>query len=95
MPIYRHVDKLIHLVHVPKTGGSTVEEVVKAAGAMQAMNTINGSASRPARPSTCTGRSARSSTKWLDGTMISQREYMKRAKGKVGRQMSRSAISEL
>lgn len=37
MPLYRNADKLVCFVHIPKTGGSTVEEVLKAAGAAQAL----------------------------------------------------------
>ncbi|KIC18761.1 MULTISPECIES: sulfotransferase family 2 domain-containing protein [unclassified Leisingera] len=37
MPLYRNGDKVILFVHIPKTGGSTVEEVLKAAGAPQAL----------------------------------------------------------
>ena len=37
MPIYRNADRLVLFVHIPKTGGSTVEEVLKARGARQAL----------------------------------------------------------
>lgn len=37
MPLYRHADKMVLFVHIPKTGGSTVEEVLNAAGAAQAL----------------------------------------------------------
>ena len=37
MPLYRNGRKVILFVHIPKTGGSTVEEVLKAAGAAQAL----------------------------------------------------------
>lgn len=37
MPLYRHADKIVLFVHIPKTGGSTVEEVLNAAGAAQAL----------------------------------------------------------
>ena len=37
MPLYRNGRKLVLFVHIPKTGGSTVEEVLKAAGAAQAL----------------------------------------------------------
>lgn len=37
MPLYRNGRKLILFVHIPKTGGSTVEEVLKAGGALQAL----------------------------------------------------------
>lgn len=37
MPLYRHNGKLVLFVHIPKTGGSTVEEVLAGTGASQAM----------------------------------------------------------
>jgi hypothetical protein len=37
MPLYRHADKLVLFIHIPKTGGSTVEQVLHRAGAKQAL----------------------------------------------------------
>jgi hypothetical protein len=37
MPLYRNGPKMVLFVHIPKTGGSTVEEVLKAAGGLQAL----------------------------------------------------------
>lgn len=37
MPLYRYKAKMALFVHIPKTGGSTVEEVLKDAGAHQAL----------------------------------------------------------
>ncbi len=37
MPLYRHTRNLVLFVHIPKTGGSTVEEVLVEAGASQAL----------------------------------------------------------
>jgi hypothetical protein len=37
MPLYRFRDKLIFFVHIPKTGGSTVEELLVSYGAKQAL----------------------------------------------------------
>lgn len=37
MPLYRVADKILLFVHIPKTGGSTVEEVIKKAGAAEAL----------------------------------------------------------
>lgn len=37
MPLYRHADRLLLLIHIPKTGGSTVEEVLRRRGAKQAL----------------------------------------------------------
>lgn len=37
MPLYRNADKVILFIHIPKTGGSTVENVLRAAGAAQAL----------------------------------------------------------
>lgn len=37
MPLYRHHDRAILLVHIPKTGGSSLEEILVHAGAAQAL----------------------------------------------------------
>lgn len=37
MPLYRNSDRVILFMHIPKTGGSTLEEVLKARGAEQAL----------------------------------------------------------
>lgn len=37
MPLYRNKDKVVLFIHIPKTGGSTVEEILKASGARQAL----------------------------------------------------------
>jgi hypothetical protein len=37
MPLFRHAEKVILFVHIPKTGGSTVEDVLRASGAKQAL----------------------------------------------------------
>ncbi|MGR3762453.1 sulfotransferase family 2 domain-containing protein (plasmid) [Roseobacteraceae bacterium NS-SX3] len=37
MPLYRTSDKVILFIHIPKTGGSTVEEVLAVSGAAQAL----------------------------------------------------------
>ena len=37
MPLYRHKDRAILLVHIPKTGGSSIEEMLVEAGALQAL----------------------------------------------------------
>lgn len=37
MPLYRNSDRIVLFVHIPKTGGSTVEEVLKAEGSAQAL----------------------------------------------------------
>jgi len=37
MPLYRHNDRAILLVHIPKTGGSSLEEMLVDAGALQAL----------------------------------------------------------
>ena len=37
MPLYRHADRMLLLIHIPKTGGSTVEEVLHRRGAQQAL----------------------------------------------------------
>lgn len=37
MPLYRNKDRAILLVHIPKTGGSSLEEMLVSAGAMQAL----------------------------------------------------------
>lgn len=37
MPIYRNKSKLVLFVHIPKTGGSTIEETLCHCGAMQAL----------------------------------------------------------
>jgi hypothetical protein len=37
MPLYRQADRIVFFIHIPKTGGSTVEEVLKARGARQAL----------------------------------------------------------
>ena len=37
MPLYRHNDRVILLIHIPKTGGSSLEEMLVDAGALQAL----------------------------------------------------------
>lgn len=37
MPLYRHDGNLVLFVHIPKTGGSTIEEALHNAGAKQAL----------------------------------------------------------
>ena len=37
MPLFRHAEKVILFIHIPKTGGSTVEDVLCACGAKQAL----------------------------------------------------------
>ena len=37
MPLYRNKDRAILLVHIPKTGGSSLEEMLVDAGALQAL----------------------------------------------------------
>lgn len=37
MPLYRHNDRAILLIHIPKTGGSSIEEMLVEAGALQAL----------------------------------------------------------
>lgn len=37
MPLYRNRARLIYFVHIPKAGGSTIEELLRKAGAKQAL----------------------------------------------------------
>lgn len=37
MPLYRHDNKIVFFVHIPKTGGTTVETALKQAGAVEAL----------------------------------------------------------
>ncbi|GHF08216.1 hypothetical protein GCM10016455_31570 [Aliiroseovarius zhejiangensis] len=37
MPLIRNADKLVHFVHVPKTGGTSIEKALKDAGAKVAL----------------------------------------------------------
>ncbi|TNC66821.1 sulfotransferase family 2 domain-containing protein [Rubellimicrobium roseum] len=37
MPLFRHAEEIVLFVHIPKTGGSTVENVLRASGAKQAL----------------------------------------------------------
>jgi len=37
MPLYRHKTNTVFFVHIPKTGGSTIERMLQEAGAAQAL----------------------------------------------------------
>jgi len=37
MPLIRHHDKIVHFVHIPKTGGTSVEDALEQAGAVVAL----------------------------------------------------------
>lgn len=37
MPLYRFADKIVLFIHIPKTGGSSVEKVLRMAGGIQAL----------------------------------------------------------
>lgn len=37
MPLYRHADRIVYFSHIPKTGGSTVEYVLRKSGAQECL----------------------------------------------------------